>query len=87
MTGFERTVGLPYGYRVTFRHGQGLHIGVEWEPDTPNIRSARHRRKFNAAYLAARDDFLRDVAIMIRGRIAVSDLAGNLTVIEPPAAH
>ncbi len=76
------TASLPCGYRVTFIYS-GRGLAVEWEPDLPNIRSPRHQRKFMKAYQLERDAFMQTVATMLRGKVGVFDLKGNMTVIEP----
>jgi hypothetical protein len=83
----EHTARLPLGFVVTF-HWDGTVIHVEWLPDVPgSIRSPRHRRRFLAAYDAARDDFLTEVATLIDGTIGCITLDGRLTICRPMAKH
>ena len=56
------------------------------------IRSPRRRAKFFEAYVAARREFMIDVATSIGGRFAVIDFAGDgmpITheVVEPGVKH
>jgi hypothetical protein len=76
----DRVVALPYGYTATFQWRDGMHI--DWAPAAPRIQSARHRQKFLAAYRAARDGFIADVAAAIGGNVLVMD--GETSVVSPP---
>jgi hypothetical protein len=86
MSPHERTMTLPFGYRVTFRWN-GIDMTTAWEPDLPTIRQGRGRRKFLAAYEAARNEFLTDIATIIGGGVLVMDLEGNATAIVPDKKH
>ena len=72
-----------------FQWSPDAGVKVEWQPAFPSIRSPRHRRKFFAAYVQARAEFLEMLAAT-RGNIAVLDLPrdwGALTIIEKPVKH
>lgn len=79
----ERAYRLPHGFTVEFRaeldrinprEFNPRGIICEWSPHIPHIRSARARRKFGAAYVTARNDFLQDVAQMTGETILAVDL-------------
>ncbi|MBZ9603994.1 hypothetical protein [Phyllobacterium chamaecytisi] len=78
----EHTAALPLGFKVTFIWIGG-NMNVEWEPEFPCIRNPRQLRKFTAAYLQARDEFMQTVATMMQGAVAVADMQGNVRVIAP----
>ena len=83
---YRRAVRLPHGFVVEFTFsGDGLECA--WTPYPPS-RNHFHKPKaasrFFSAYVAARDDFITDVATMIGGAVAVvntEDLA--CTVLKP----
>ncbi len=79
------TARLLFGYRVTFAWDGSLR--VEWEPDVPVIRSARHRRKFFKAYSLARREFMRDEATTIGGNVGIADMTGEFEVVTPATKH
>jgi hypothetical protein len=81
----ERTMTLPFGYRVTF-HWNGTALSAAWTPDLPVIRRERAHRKFVAAYVAARNEFIADIATMVGGAVLVMDPEGN-TAIVPETKH
>jgi hypothetical protein len=86
----ERIVRLPLGFRATFRFDErGNQFAVDWKPSVPkSAGSARHARRFMAAYRRARDDFLTDVSSQIGGNIMVYDVGdGGTTNIKAPAIH
>jgi hypothetical protein len=85
---------LPHGYRAQFAWSSEGRLWVEWDPAPPNIRSARHRRKFFEAYASARRRFLTDVAAVVGGAVAVVDVPGEVTdgqfvldCVMPPTKH
>src|SRR4051794_26201095 len=85
---FKHTAHLPFGFTAEFSWEPGNEMRVEWEPDVPRIRSPRHRRRFFEAYVAARREFMTDVATSMGGNLAVVDWAGDgmpitLEVVEP----
>jgi hypothetical protein len=68
----KRTVRLPHGYRATFVfRADPAFFEVAWEPSRPAIKSARAWRKFEAAYLEARDAFLSEAMTMTGQAMAV----------------
>jgi hypothetical protein len=78
-----RAYRLPHGFTAEFKAeldrikpGEVNPSGntCEWSPHVPYIRSASARRKFLQAYIAVRDDFLRDLARVIGGSILNIDL-------------
>jgi hypothetical protein len=71
-TAIERTFQLPFGYRATFLWRPD-RIDIQWEPSLPTIRKERPRRRFIAAYEAARRSFFEEVAAVIGGSIAIID--------------
>jgi hypothetical protein len=81
----ERTMTMPFGYRVTFRWN-GTALSAAWAPDLPVIRREKAHRKFLAAYVAARNEFLADIATMIGGAVLVLDPEGH-TAIAPEKRH
>jgi hypothetical protein len=86
----QRIARLPYGYTVTFGYGPEIGLRFEWEPDVPRIRSPRAQRRFYAAYAAARDEFLAEIAVLINGSVMVADVGGPLggvNVIRPGTRH
>ena len=88
----KHTAPLPYGFTAEFSWGPANALRVEWEPDVPRIRSPRRRAKFFEAYVAARREFMTNVATSIGGRFAVIDFAGDgmpITheVVEPGVKH
>jgi len=88
----KHTAHLPYGFNAGFSLDLANALRVEWEPDVPRIRSPRRRAKFFAAYVAARREFMTDVATSIGGSFAVIDFAGDgmpITheVVEPGVKH
>jgi hypothetical protein len=88
---FKHTVHLPFGFTAEFSWGPGDAMRVEWEPDVPRIRSPRHRRRFFKAYLAARREFMTNVATSMGCNLAVVDCAGDgpitFEVVEPGFRH
>jgi len=81
---------LPFGYAVEFTWSRDGGMKVEWAPDVPAIRSQRHFRKFFAAYVAARATFLRQVADVVGGAVAVADVGGDdtpVSVVRPSTRH
>jgi 8-oxo-dGTP pyrophosphatase MutT (NUDIX family) len=65
---------LPFGYRATFiwrRPNEPFE--VRWSPELPRIRKPRPRRKFVAAYQAARREFFEEVGAVVGGMILVVD--------------
>ncbi len=94
MDTYTRTLPLPLGFKVTFSWSEAGSLEAQWTPDVPCIRSPRHRRKFFAAYQAARRDFIRDVATSTGKSVLVADLAGSgdeiefkTEIIRPAAKH
>jgi hypothetical protein len=85
----RRIFELPFGYKATFRFDDLSHWEVSWEPDLPRLRTGRARRKFMAAYQAARRDFLAEVAAVVGGSVLVADADAPdpFEVIRPPARH
>ncbi len=88
-----RTVSLPLGFKATFSWTRVAGMAVQWEPNAPSIRSPRHKRKFLAAYRAARRDFMQDVATSIGQVVAVIDAGdaaasgASIEAIRPAARH
>jgi hypothetical protein len=88
----ERSFDLPYGYCATFIwRSPDEPFEVRWSPDQPRIRKPRPRRKFLAAYQAARREFFQEVAPVGDGTLLVldTDLQANCgrEVIVPSAQH
>jgi hypothetical protein len=94
----KRTFALPFGYRATFAWsltsaGSVDAVAVEWRPTMPRIRKSRPRRKFIAAYQAARREFFTEVAAVAGGSVLVVDTDTNMErldgmeTIEPPTRH
>ena len=87
----QHTASLPHGYIATFTYSSAIGFRVEWQPAVPYIRNARHLRRFMAAYTAARDAFMADLAGMVGGRVLTVDVSKNgvkaITVAEPPTRH
>ena len=88
----KHTAHLPNGFTAEFSWGPANALRIEWEPDVPRIRLPRRRAKFFAAYVAARREFMTDVATSIGGNFAVIDFAGDgmpITheVVEPGVKH
>jgi hypothetical protein len=87
----ERKFSLPFGYHATFRWHPGELLEVQWAPNPPRIREGRARRKFFAAYQAARHAFLEEVAAVVGGNVLVVDT--NLReivateIIRKPTRH
>ena len=88
------TARLPHGVRVKFSWRPERRLEIERDPDVPRIHSARHRRKFFEAYAAARRDFMRDVATVIGGNVAIVDVPGAVTdgsfafeAVKPATKH
>jgi hypothetical protein len=68
-----QTFRLPLGFSVTISWSNGS-LGMEWSPSMPtDIRSPRHRRKFLAAYQAARAEYMQIVATVMGGSVMVID--------------
>jgi hypothetical protein len=90
---FTRSYPLPFGFVAEFSLDLAcpeLGFACEWSPRFPEIHNNRARRKFFDAYVAARGDFLQDVAQMIGGSAVVvhtGERAGQVTVIEPMAVQ
>jgi hypothetical protein len=63
------------------RHDHRMAAGLA------NHSTGRGRRKFLAAYEAARNEFLTDIATIIGGGVLVMDLEGNATAIVPDKKH
>ncbi|WP_331372877.1 hypothetical protein [Sinorhizobium chiapasense] len=69
---YRRAFSLPFGFKATFSFdGNAFH--AEWHPDLPfdHIRKPKATRRMLAAYRRARDDFMLDVATMLRIRVTV----------------
>jgi hypothetical protein len=79
----EHTASLPFGYRATFRWSPASGLDVQWTPDVPVIRQTRRRRRFLAAYDAARNAFLAEIATTIGGNVLVLDSDGRQNMIPP----
>jgi hypothetical protein len=70
-----RRFKLPHGVRVTFSFpAPPLGISCEWDPEMPRFVSNRAASRFEKAYLAARDEFMQDVAQLIAGAVLTIDL-------------
>jgi hypothetical protein len=86
----KSTSNLPDGYVATFVFDDGC-LTVEWSPGVPMIRNHRKLRRLVAAYTAARDSFMQDVATMIGGNVLVLDAPADTvdpaTVAEPRVLH
>jgi hypothetical protein len=88
------TAVLPHSYRAEFSWSAEGHFRIEWDPDVPNIRSGRHRKKFFQAYAVARRAFLESVAAVIGGNVGIVDVPGEVTdgqfvldCVMPPTRH
>jgi hypothetical protein len=81
---FSRTFNLPFGYTATFFFPPG---DVCWAPDFPRIRQRRARRKFFAAYQAARRSFSEEVAVVVGGSVMIVDSPDLQTVIGTEVIH
>lgn len=83
-----RTAALPFGLSVMFTY-TGTGLRREWSPEMPaaTIRTNRARAKLIAAYTAARDDFLKDIATLRNSAMIVADVEGGsitrVNAIEP----
>jgi len=82
----SRIASLPYGYTAEFTWSPP-GMAVVWEPAVPVIHQPRARRRFLAAYDAARAAFLADVATVLNGRIALIDREGMVSSIDPGTRH
>lgn len=84
----SHTAKLPHGYIAEFRWALGTGFQVLWEPDVPDIRSARPRAKFVAAYVAERATFTEMLAATLGKRVLVVDAGDHSfarsSVIDPP---
>jgi len=81
---------LPFGYAVEFTWTRDGGMKVEWTPTVPTIRSERAFKRFFAAYVAARATFLRQVADVVGGAVAVADVGGDdtpVSVVRPSTRH
>jgi hypothetical protein len=89
----NRVFRLPHGFMVRFSYSEAAGLAADWHPYLPTIWSPRARRKFLAAYDAARNSFLEEIAQLIGGTVLVTDTneAGTeietITTIRPPAVH
>jgi hypothetical protein len=95
----RHTAVLPHGFRATFEwepppaRPDVFAMNVRWHPGVPHIHSARHRRKFLAAYQAARREFLTMIATIIGGNVLVADTNAAVTelteleVVQPAVRH
>ncbi|RWL98943.1 hypothetical protein [Mesorhizobium sp.] len=71
----QRAFRLPFGAKVTFSWGaEGFDRVID--PKPPTDLSPRQRQRFLKAYLAARQDFLSDLAAMLGGPVAILDEMG-----------
>jgi hypothetical protein len=83
---------LPFGYWATFIWRRSDEpFEVRWSPEQPRIRKPRPRRKFLAAYQAARREFFEDLGVVVGGAILIVDtdlksVCGH-EVIVPPTQH
>jgi hypothetical protein len=60
---------------VTFKFpAPPLGLLCEWDPDIPHFTSNRAARRFEKAYIAARDEFLQEVAQLLDASIVNIDL-------------
>lgn len=86
----QEEVYLLHGYRVLFRW-TGTSFEAKWAPHVPNIKKARQRRAFLAAYREARDGFLAQVATAAGVRIGCADADPDgslrLAVLDPATRH
>jgi hypothetical protein len=81
----QQTTKLPDGYTATFSFEDGCLV-IEWSPHVPLIRNARKLRRFMAAYRAARDAFMGQVATVQGGNVLVLDVDSSSiggTVVQP----
>lgn len=85
---------LPLGFVATFSWTGKMN--VQWKPATPsqdNIRSPKARRRLVAAYLAARDQFMRTVATVTGAKVLMADVPGEgeaplqTTIYVPETTH
>jgi hypothetical protein len=89
----NRTFQLPHGFMVRFSYNEAVGLAADWHPYLPTIWSPRARRKFLAAYDAARNSFLQEIAQLVGGDVLVADTneAGTeietITTLTPPAVH
>jgi hypothetical protein len=88
------TARLPFGFRATFVWSAERRLRVEWHPASPSIRSARHRKRFFAAYVTERRTFMETVAATLGGAVGVIDLPAAVTdgqfvldCVMPPTRH
>jgi hypothetical protein len=79
-----RRFKLLHGVRVTFRFDgkPPLRLECEWDPEVPEFTSPRVARRFERAYLAARNEFMREVAQLIGGTILVADLSQDYRTVQ-----
>jgi hypothetical protein len=84
----EHMAKLPFGYSCIFRWHHGGQISAEWQPDVPEVRSPRHRRRFLEAYDRERAQFLSEVATVTGKVIGVVNLhGGELSICRPLVRH
>lgn len=82
---YRRAIALPFGLTAHFSFVGG-HFECAWAPDHPArlIRKPKAKRRFIAAYTEARNDFIRDLATLLGGKVGVIDTDDwGLTTIEP----